>query len=163
MKSLEEPPGKKTRTEHFDSFCGGKRLPSGLQSPAAFPPLSSLTWFCLSEHSSQTLPWASPPPSLPLKDAGSNIGVRVPLGDDRGLQFPDHVQLHHPDAELQEHGERVGGGKADVSARMHGGMHACMHAQDSQKDPELSLQYKKMNIGVLKFRFGKAKHASIPI
>lgn len=154
MKSLEEPPGKKTRTEHFDSFCGEKRLflPSGLQSPAAFPPLSSLTWFCLSEHSSQTLPWASPP-SLLLKDAGSNIGVRVPLGDDRGLQFPDHVQLHHPDAELQEHGERVGGGKAD----------ACMHAQDPQKDPELSLQCKKMNIGVLIFRLAKAKHASIPM
>lgn len=76
-------------------------------------------------------------PPLPLKDAGSNIGVRVSLGDDRGLQFPDHVQLHHPDAELQEHGECVGGGKADVSARLHGGrdgwMHARTHALDSGK------------------------------
>lgn len=60
---------------------------------------------------------------LPLKDAGSNIGVRVSLGDDRGLQFPDHIQLHHPDAELQEHGERVGGGKACVS---DGWMHAVL-------------------------------------
>lgn len=53
----------------------------------------------------------SPPP----KDAGSNIGVRVSLGDNGGLQFPNYVQLHHPIAELQEHGQRAGGGKNTVS------------------------------------------------
>lgn len=57
----------------------------------------------------------------PLKDAGSNIGVRVSVGDDRGLQFPDNIQLHHPTAKLQEHGERVGGGKASLSACLHDG------------------------------------------
>lgn len=61
-------------------------------------------------------PWAFIPPSPREKDAGSNLGVRVSLGNDRGLQLPDHVQLHHPAAELQEHRQRAGGGRANSSA-----------------------------------------------
>lgn len=111
---ISETTGRKTRLNHLDSFARKIRSRS-LQTPSAFSLFLNLTWFCLSEHSSPTLQWAF----SPLKDAGSNIGVRVSLGDDRGLQFSDNIQLHHPDAELQEYGECVGGGKAKVSACLH--------------------------------------------
>lgn len=119
VKSFEKSQEKKTRLNHLDSltqFCRGKiglAFPSAVQSPhRAFYLFLNLTWFCLSEHSSPTLLWAFTPSQL--KDAGSNIGVRVSLGDNRGLQFPDNIQLHHPNAELQEYSECAGGGKATV-------------------------------------------------
>ncbi|XP_053537791.1 arf-GAP with SH3 domain, ANK repeat and PH domain-containing protein 1a isoform X8 [Ictalurus punctatus] len=44
-------------------------------------------------------------------DAGPDLRVRVSVGNHRGLQLPDHLELHHPLTELQEHGQRAGGGK----------------------------------------------------
>lgn len=62
--------------------------------------------------------WFFSPPFLlgdcVVQDAGSDLGVRVSLGDDGGLQFPHDIKLHHPPAELSEHGQRPGGGKAAI-------------------------------------------------
>ena len=52
-----------------------------------------------------------------LKDAGSDICVRVPGGDHGGLQLADHIELHHPPAELPKHGQRPGGGKRPLRGK----------------------------------------------
>lgn len=126
-----EVTGERTRLNHLDSFtqfCKRKspRPPESqpANAPDSYKPAITFfnrTWFCppppLPELFSRILLWAF----SPLKDAGSNIGVRVSLGDNRGLQFPDHIQLHHSYAELQKHRERAGRGKAVLSACMMDG------------------------------------------
>lgn len=69
--------------------------------------------------------WFFSPPFLlgdcVCKDAGSDLRVRVSLGDDGGLQFPHDIKLHHPLAELSEHGQCSGRGKAALSLLNEGG------------------------------------------
>lgn len=68
--------------------------------------------------------WFFSPPFLlgdcVCKDAGSDLRVRVSLGDDGGLQFPHDLKLHHPLAELSEHDQCSGRGKAALSLLYEG-------------------------------------------
>lgn len=82
--------------------------------------------------------WFFSPPFLlgdcVCKDAGSDLRVRVSLGDDGGLQFPHDIKLHHPLAELSEHGQCSGGGKAALSLLNEGGSTRTI-VQDTNNGP----------------------------
>jgi len=68
------------------------------------------------------------------KDAGSDLRVRVSLGDDGGLQFPHDIKLHHPLAELSEHGQCSGRGKAALLLLNEGGS-TRTNVQDTNNGP----------------------------
>lgn len=58
--------------------------------------------------------------ALPVRQdhAGPDHRVGVHRRDHRGLQFPDHLQLHHPLAELQKYGHAAGRGKSFPPPRL---------------------------------------------
>jgi len=82
--------------------------------------------------------WFFSPPFLlgdcVCKDAGSDLRVRVSLGDDGGLQFPHDIKLHHPLAELSEHGQCSGRGKAALLLLNEGGS-TRTNVQDTNNGP----------------------------
>lgn len=83
--------------------------------------------------------WFFSPPFLlgdrVCKDAGSDLRVRVSLGDDGGLQFPHDFELHHPPAELPEHDQCSGRGKAALSLSDEGSLHSLTIVQDANNGP----------------------------
>uniref|UniRef100_A0AAV2L5L0 Uncharacterized protein n=1 Tax=Knipowitschia caucasica TaxID=637954 RepID=A0AAV2L5L0_KNICA len=107
VKSFEKSSQRKARLDHLQFFpTFARKSVLSLSPPPPPPPIPGFDPSLPVVHG-----LASPPEPLSLShDAGPNIGVGVSLGDNRGLQFPDHIQLHHPHAELQEQRECAGRG-----------------------------------------------------